>query len=84
MPVLRDFQSPTYAADQIARSREGEKVFSRAFALFVREAVAAGWREQEAALLLADAAEDYVIYLATAADRRPAPANANSRAHFLG
>jgi hypothetical protein len=40
--------------------------------------VQAGWRESEAALSLADAFDDYCLYLAEDTPRRLEPANSNA------
>jgi hypothetical protein len=61
----------------MGRSRECEAVCKTAITDVVRRAVAAGWREEEIALHLADAAENYVMYLATKAKRKLMAANSN-------
>lgn len=43
----------------------------------VLKAIASGWREAEAALALADAADDYVVYLSERPRRNPNAANSN-------
>lgn len=43
----------------------------------VRAAVSVGWREQEVALHLADAADEYVVYVATKPSRIWEAANSN-------
>ena len=44
----------------------------------VLQMVQAGWRESEAALSLADAFDDYCLYLAEQPQKRPQPANLNT------
>ncbi|MEZ2131595.1 MULTISPECIES: hypothetical protein [unclassified Sinorhizobium] len=46
------------------RSLECEEVLEAAFNELVRRAIAAGWRQAEVALVLADIADDYVMDLA--------------------
>ncbi|WFR97715.1 hypothetical protein [Rhizobium tumorigenes] len=48
-----------------------------ALTAFIRDAVEAGWREQEAALFFADASDDYVAYLAAKPNRQWVAANSN-------
>ena len=43
----------------------------------IMEAVRQGWREAEAATALADAADDYVMYLAQKPSRQIKAANSN-------
>ncbi|WP_283194054.1 hypothetical protein [Rhizobium sp. AN80A] len=74
---MTNIRSPRFNAEDIGRSRECESVCKGAITEVVRRAIAAGWREAEIALHLADAAEDYVIYLATKPDRRLKAANNN-------
>ncbi|MDM9622606.1 hypothetical protein A6U87_24435 [Rhizobium sp. AC44/96] len=74
---MTNIRSPRYTAADTGRSRECENVCASAITDVVRRAVAAGWREEEIALHLADAAENYVIYLATKPDRKLRAANNN-------
>ncbi|KQV83697.1 hypothetical protein [Rhizobium sp. Root1220] len=74
---MTNISSPNYSAEDMGRSRECEAVCNAAINDVVRRAVAAGWREEEIALHLADAAENYVIYLATKIKRRLLAANNN-------
>ncbi len=74
---MTNINSPKYSAEDTGRSRECAAVCNAAITDVVRRAVAAGWREEEIALHLADAAEDYVMYLATTAKRRLTAANSN-------
>jgi formaldehyde-activating enzyme involved in methanogenesis len=71
------FPPPRFSVEQTQRSRECIAVCKTAIAEAVRDAVAAGWREQEVALYLADAAEDYVVYLATRPTKEWIAANSN-------
>jgi len=75
--IMTHFPPPRFSVDQTQRSRECLAVCKAAIAKVVREAVAAGWREQETALHLADAAEDYVVYLATKPTKEWTAANSN-------
>jgi hypothetical protein len=74
---MTNIRSPRYSAEDIGRSRECESVCKGAITEVVRRAIAAGWREEEIALHLADAAEDYVIYLATRPSLKRMAANNN-------
>jgi len=73
---MTNIRTPKYSADDMGRSRECEAVCNMAITEVVRRAVA-GWREEEIALHLADAAGDYVMYLAISAQRRLMAANNN-------
>ncbi|MEK1894828.1 MAG: hypothetical protein AAAB20_16395 [Rhizobium sp.] len=74
---MTNIRSPKYSAEDMGRSRECEAVCNVAVTDVVRRAVAAGWREEEIALHLADAADNYVMYLATKPKRRLVAANSN-------
>lgn len=74
---MTNIRSPRFNAEEMARSRECDSVCATAITDVVRRAVAAGWREEEIALHLADAAENYVIYLATKPTCRLKAANNN-------
>ncbi|QFY60923.1 hypothetical protein FZ934_11150 [Rhizobium grahamii] len=74
---MTNIRSPRYSAEDAARLRECAKACDSAITDVVRRAVAAGWREEEFALHLADAAENYVMYLAKRPDRRRIAANNN-------
>ncbi len=74
---MTTIRSPKYSAEDMGRSRECETTCKEAIIDVVRRAVAAGWREEEIALHLADAAEDYVIYLATRPSLKRMAANNN-------
>ena len=56
--------SPDFSVHQAERARHCQSVFRDAMRAMILQAVDAGWREAEAALAIADAAEDYVMYLA--------------------
>lgn len=61
---MENIQSPRSDADPMERSLECEEVLEAAFNELVRRAIAAGWRQTEVALVLADIADDYVMDLA--------------------
>lgn len=69
--------APSYAVTDNRREtqcRKEAKEFARhAVLTFVQM----GWRENEAALALADALDDYCLYLSASYDRRLAAANSN-------
>ncbi len=56
--------NPQYSTNDPYRVVEREEVLAQAFRAFVQRAVAAGWKETEVALTLADIADDYVMALA--------------------
>lgn len=74
---MTKIRSPRYSVEQFGRTLECEAICKEAFGHLVRDSVAAGWREEEIALALADAAEDYVIYLATKPLQKYHAANSN-------
>jgi hypothetical protein len=74
---MTQFPAPRYHARQNQRAQECAALCKNAVADIVRAAVAVGWREQEIALCLADAADDYVVYLATKPDKPWKAANSN-------
>ena len=65
---------PRYVPSDPRRDRDARDAFQAAARDLVLQAVKAGWREAEAAMALADAAEDYVMFLA----ERPHRVAANS------
>ncbi|MDP9813293.1 hypothetical protein J2W42_006164 [Rhizobium tibeticum] len=74
---MTNIGSAKYSAEDMGRWRECEAVSKVAVTDVVRRAVAAGWREVEIAHHLAEAADIYVIYLATKPKRRLMAANSN-------
>jgi|UPI0005613720 hypothetical protein len=72
-----DIEAPSFYADDALRSGECRRVFDQAARALVLRAVQAGWRESEAAMALADAADRYVMYLATVPRNAPLAANSN-------
>ncbi|AJD45170.1 MULTISPECIES: hypothetical protein [Rhizobium] len=56
--------NPQHGASDPYRAVEREEVLAAAFQDFVQRALAAGWKEPEVALTLADIADDYVMALA--------------------
>jgi hypothetical protein len=61
---LIQISAPQHASNDPHRVIEREEVLEEAFREFVQRAVAAGWKESEVALTLADIADDYVMALA--------------------
>lgn len=76
---MTDIRSPTYSADDIRRAAHCRKVFNEALSNLLRSAVAAGWREEEVALQIADLADDHIMDLASRRFSRPQAANTNIR-----
>lgn len=68
---------PKFPPSDPARLRDAHDAFSAATRQFIMQAVAVGWRESEAAMALADAADNYVMYLATRPQRDYIAANSN-------
>ena len=60
---------------RVAESRKEAKAVARQLVL---QMIKAGWRENEAALSLADALDDYCLYLVEHPPRRLQPANSNT------
>ncbi|MFT4183042.1 MAG: hypothetical protein QM636_14115 [Rhizobium sp.] len=55
---------PYQAGSDAYRALEREEILAVAYSTLVQIAVAAGWKEAEVALTLADIADDYVMALA--------------------
>lgn len=68
---------PKYEPSDSRRSRDAKEAFEAAARELVVAAVSAGWREAEAALALADAADDYVLFLSQRPRRSHVAANSN-------
>jgi len=77
--VMANIRSPRYCNDDIRRIEHAKKVFDEALSNLLRDAVAVGWREEEAALQIADLADDYIMNLASRRLSRPMAANTNVR-----
>jgi hypothetical protein len=74
---MTKFRPPSYRIFEQERARECQTVCRSAYSKLIAEAVALGWREQEIALELADAADDYVFYLGAKPRQSIVAANAN-------
>lgn len=72
-----DLQPPKFQPNDPRRVRETRDAFRAAIRDLVVQAVGTGWREAEAALALADAADDYVMFLAEHPRRNHVAANSN-------
>ncbi|WP_431324847.1 hypothetical protein [Rhizobium sp. YTU87027] len=72
-----DIRSPIYDVDDSRRALQCTSVFNDALSLLIRKAVLAGWREEEAALQIADLADDYILYLTSKPSRERRAANTN-------
>jgi hypothetical protein len=70
-------QPPKFPPTDPRHSRETRDAFQLAVRDLVVKAVSAGWREAEAAIALADAADDYVMFLSERPRRNPVAANSN-------
>lgn len=68
---------PIYDVDDNQRIGECRRIFDNLTKEIILRAVEAGWRESEASIALADAAERYVIYVATAPRAVRQAANGN-------
>ena len=71
------FHPPRHAPNDPRRARDAREIFRTATRDMLLDAVGAGWREAEAALALADAADDYVMFLAERPRRNHVAANSN-------
>ena len=56
---------PTFDVDDIQRIGECQRMFDQLTKEIILRAVEAGWRESEASIALADAADRYVMHVAT-------------------
>jgi hypothetical protein len=72
-----NLEAPTYSPLDPRREHNAKHVFQDAARQLVLQAVRAGWRESEAAMALADAADDYILYLAQKPTRKLMAANSN-------
>lgn len=72
-----DMKAPTYSVVDPRREHNAKHIFSDAVRDLILQAVRSGWRESEAAMALADAADDYVMYLAEKPSRNLMAANSN-------
>ena len=70
-------RTPTYDVNDPRRESEAREIFSAEVREVILKAVASGWREAEAALALADAADEYILYLAERPQRKITAANSN-------
>jgi hypothetical protein len=68
---------PKFHPTDPRHTRETRDAFRSAVRELVVEAVSTGWREAEAALALADAADDYVMFLSERPPRDHVAANSN-------
>jgi hypothetical protein len=72
-----DIEAPTYSPLDPRRERDAKQFFAHAARNLILQAVRSGWRESEAAMALADAADEYVMYLAQKPCRQLIAANSN-------
>lgn len=68
--AMSNIRPPKHSPDHPDRPLDCEEAMSSAFRTLVEQAMAAGWREAEITISLADIAEEYV--LAVAARQRKA------------
>ena len=68
---------PTFSPNDPRRAREAREAFQVAVRDLIIRAVGEGWREAEAALAVADAADDYVMFLSEQPRRSHVAANSN-------
>lgn len=68
---------PTFLPNDPRRAREAREAFRAAVRDLIVRAVSEGWREAEAALAFADAADDYVMFLSEQPPRNHVAANSN-------
>ena len=72
-----DIEAPTYSSLDPRRDRDAKNIFAGVARNLILQAVRTGWRESEAAMALADAADEYVMYLAQKPRRQLMAANSN-------
>lgn len=68
---------PIFQPSDPRRARDAQDALGEIVRDAVRQAVSAGWREAEAAIAVADAADDYILFLAQRPRRTPIAANSN-------
>jgi hypothetical protein len=73
-----EFLGPTSGPSDRRRAAESRKAAEQTARQVVLQMVQAGWRESEAALALADAFDDYCLYLAEHPPHALKPANINT------
>jgi hypothetical protein len=78
MHATIDMHSPACGPSDRRRDAERQKAAALIVRQLVVQMVQAGWRESEAALSLADACDDYCLYLAERPPRTLEPANGNA------
>ena len=74
-----EVRGPTISPSDRRRASECRREAKAIARQIVLQMVNAGWREGEAALVLADALEDYCLYLAEQPSKSLCPANSNAR-----
>jgi len=67
---MDSYISPPNSEEDLKRALDCEQAMEIAFARLMSEAVVAGWREMEVAVILADLADDHVMRLAKKAQMR--------------
>lgn len=72
-----NLRPPKYEVYDPRRANDAREAFRREIRAAILRAIENGWREAEAALALADAADDYVLYLSERPRRSPSAANSN-------
>lgn len=77
MRVSIELHAPLSRPSNRFREAERRREAAMIAKQIVVQMVQAGWRESEAALSLADAFDDYCLYLAEQPQRRPEAANVN-------
>jgi hypothetical protein len=68
---------PRFHPSDPRRARDAQDALGVVVRDAVLQAVAAGWREAEAAIAVADAADDYILFLSERPRRNPSAANSN-------
>ena len=68
---------PKFQPSDTRRVHDAQEAFRQLVRDAIIQAVSSGWREAEAALALADAADDYVLFLAERPHRHHSAANSN-------
>lgn len=76
---MSDLASPKHETDHAERAGECADQCQRVLKKLILAFVEAGWREQEVAIHLADAAEDYVMHLASQPRVQGQAANTNKQ-----
>lgn len=73
------FGKPRFQFEERQRALDCRYACTKVYSKLIDEAVAMGWRREEVALQLADAADDYILYLASNLGPELSPSKAKDK-----